>query len=398
MPRLSRLFNCFPALAVLSALTLSSLQPDTAWSAEAGDDEGFKPAFNGKDLGGWVAVNTAPSTWRIEDGLLICSGKPIGELRTERMYQNFVMELEWRHMVPRGNAGVFVWADDITARGVPFHRGIEVQVLENAYGNTRSHTTHGDIFPIHGARMTPVNGRGGSRAFPTEERSKPSPQWNHYRITCQDGNISLAVNGKVVTRGTDCSPRKGYICLESEGGIVHYRNVRIKELPDSPVAAEHVAIANRGYRCLYNGVDLSGWEVAESAADNWRTNDWILAFTGISADDNLAIRTVETFGDFGFIFDVRRKETTETLKVLLRGSPQATINVDPDDANLKKHSSGGRGWDRFEGTLKQGTLNVSINGQPLIRDRQLDGVPEHGPLIISPSGPVDLANIYVRKL
>ena len=40
-------------------------------------------------------------------------------------------------MVPGGNAGVFVWADDITSRGVPFHRGIEVQVLENAYGNTR---------------------------------------------------------------------------------------------------------------------------------------------------------------------------------------------------------------------------------------------------------------------
>lgn len=72
---------------------------------------------------------------------LICSGKPMGELRTDRMYQNFILELEWRHMVPKGNAGIFVWADDITAQGVPFHRSIEVQVLENAYGNTESHTT-----------------------------------------------------------------------------------------------------------------------------------------------------------------------------------------------------------------------------------------------------------------
>jgi len=82
------------------------------------------------------------------------------------MYQNFVLELEWRHLVPKGNAGVFVWADDITARGQPFHRGIEVQVLENAYGQSQSHTTHGDIFPIHGARMTPVNGRGGRSRLP----------------------------------------------------------------------------------------------------------------------------------------------------------------------------------------------------------------------------------------
>ena len=119
------------------------------------DEPAARELFNGRDLSGWVAVNTAPSTWSVKDGMLVCSGKPIGELRTDRMYQNFILELEWRHLVPRGNAGVFVWADDITARGQPFIRGIEVQVLENAYGNNESHTTHGDIFPIHGATMNP---------------------------------------------------------------------------------------------------------------------------------------------------------------------------------------------------------------------------------------------------
>ena len=57
-------------------------------------EDGFKPLFNGKDLDGWVVVNTAPSTWSFsEDGTLICSGKPIGEIRTERMYQNFILEI-----------------------------------------------------------------------------------------------------------------------------------------------------------------------------------------------------------------------------------------------------------------------------------------------------------------
>ena len=81
-------------------------------------ESGFRPLFNGEDLSGWVPVNTAPSTWSVQDGMIACSGKPIGELRTDRMYQNFILELEWRHMEPRGNAGVFMWADDITARGV----------------------------------------------------------------------------------------------------------------------------------------------------------------------------------------------------------------------------------------------------------------------------------------
>jgi hypothetical protein len=182
------------------------------------EEDGFKRLFNGKNLDGWQRVNTAQSTWSVKDGMLICTGKPTGELRTERMYQNFILEVEWRHMKPKGNAGIFVWADDITSKGVPFHRSIEIQVLENAYGNTRGYTTHGDIFPIHGAKMTPVNGRGGSRAFPTENRSNPSPQWNHYRIECREGNVSLSVNGKLVTQGKKCSPSKGYICIESEGG------------------------------------------------------------------------------------------------------------------------------------------------------------------------------------
>ena len=255
-------------------------------------DEESKPMLNGEDLTGWVLVNTPPETWSFKDGMLICSGKPIGEMRTEKMYQNFIMEVEWRHMVPRGNAGIFVWADDITAKGQPFHRGIEVQVLENAYGNNRSHTTHGDIFPIHGAKMTPINGHGGSRAFPTEHRSNPSPEWNQYRIECNDGKISLAVNGKVVTRGMDCSPRKGYICIESEGGMVHYRNMKIKELPDTPVAAEHIAVANRRLSIAIHRSE-SGWLGDDGSRSDSRgtPKDWVLNFDGKAAGDGNAALT-----------------------------------------------------------------------------------------------------------
>ena len=68
------------------------------------------------------------------------------------------------------------------------------------------------------------------------------------------------MNGKVVSQGKDCIPRKGYLCIESEGGIVHYRNGRIKELPDTPIDPEHIAIESRGFRCLYTGVDFAGWQ------------------------------------------------------------------------------------------------------------------------------------------
>ena len=354
---------------------------------------GFKPLFNGKNFSGWVPVNTAPSTWLIKDNMLICSGKPIGELRTERMYQNFIMEVEWRHMKPKGNAGIFVWADDITARGQPFHRGIEVQVLENSYGNTKGYTTHGDIFPIHGATMTPVNGRGGSRAFPVENRSRPSPDWNHYRIVCNDGNISLAVNGKVVTKGKNSNPRKGYICIESEGGVVHYRNMIIKELPNTPVKPEQIAIMDRGYRCLYSGVDFSGWK----ATNGWRSHDWQFRFHGSKDEVDTSLESEELFGDYGFIFDVRVSDETKPFKFQLRGKDISAIQVAPDmykgDLVLK-----GRNWNRFVGELRGNHLTLSLNDKKIFDGKKIEGLPVNGPIRIVPTGPVSMANIYVRPL
>tara|TARA_R110000850_G_scaffold17996_4_gene54599 strand:+ start:2728 stop:3843 length:1116 start_codon:yes stop_codon:yes gene_type:complete len=353
-----------------------------ATSVALAEEDGFRPLFNGKDLTGWVEVNTAPSTWHFnEEGYLVCSGKPIGEIRTEQMLQNFILELEWRHLKPKGNAGIFVWADDITARGQPFHRGIEVQILENAYGDTKGHTTHGDIFPIHGARMSPINGRGGGRAFPVENRSNPSPEWNHYRIECRDGNISLAVNGKVVTQGTNCSPSKGYLCIESEGGIVNYRNARIKELPDTPIAEENIATANRGFRCLYTGVDLSGWQ----AASGWKSRDWEM----IAKADAEPLFTEEEFsGDIGFIVDVKLSEDSGPFQLSVHGKELA---LSQDHPALEKI---GR-WNRIEGFLRSGELALEINGEEA---GTMTGFSGKGPIGLIPDGPTDWANPYVRKL
>ncbi|NQT15466.1 MAG: DUF1080 domain-containing protein, partial [Planctomycetes bacterium] len=133
-----------------------------------------KELFNGKDLSGWFNINCAPGTWRAEEGMIRCTGLPTGQMRTEQMYENFVLDIDWRHLKPKGNAGIMVWADGVTAKGVPFCRAVEVQVLDGREGDW--FTSDGDIFPIHGATMKPENDRGGTRAFPTEARAKPSPE------------------------------------------------------------------------------------------------------------------------------------------------------------------------------------------------------------------------------
>ncbi len=131
------------------AVVLSIALAGPGW-LRADEDEGFRPLFNGRDLAGWAPVNVAPETFTARDGMIVSTGKPTGVLRTDRSYENFVLELEWRHMQPGGNAGLFVWSDGLPAVGVPFTRSFEVQILDGQ--NTDDYTSHGDVFGIWAQR------------------------------------------------------------------------------------------------------------------------------------------------------------------------------------------------------------------------------------------------------
>jgi hypothetical protein len=264
------------------------------------------PLFNGKDLHGWVNVNCAPDTWSVRDGMIHATGKPICELRTTRMYENFILELEYQHLKAGGNAGVFIWGDALTARGQPFVRAIEVQVLDGR--ESANYTSHGDVFAIHGARLTPDRPHPGGwmRSLPSEKRAKPAGEWNHYRITAQNGTIKLAVNGKEVSGGYDVSPRKGYIHLESEGSPVLFRNIRIKELPSSgKLAADQIAHEDEGYRTLYTGIDFSGWQYPDGHKGHWVADDWTIKYDGKSEAADKNLRTQKEYGDVQLIVDWR---------------------------------------------------------------------------------------------
>jgi hypothetical protein len=50
----------------------------------------------------WVNVNTAHDTWTLQKDILICSGHPIGVMRSEKQYENFILHIEWKHK----NSGV----------------------------------------------------------------------------------------------------------------------------------------------------------------------------------------------------------------------------------------------------------------------------------------------------
>jgi hypothetical protein len=196
----------------------------------------------------WKDVNTSPETWRLKKETLICSGKPIGVMRSEKQYENFIMHIEWKHMEPGGNSGVFVWSNADPPEETRLPDGVEVQMLELDWVNQNvvngekppEAYVHGELFGVGGVITVPDNPRG-ERSKSIENRCKGKGLWNSYDVVCVDGVIKLAVNGKFVNGISKSSHKKGYICLESEGAEIHFRNLRIVELPAGITSVDQAA-------------------------------------------------------------------------------------------------------------------------------------------------------------
>lgn len=195
----------------------------------------------------WIDVNTTDTTWYRKADILIGKGWPIGVVRSEKMYQNFIMHVEWRHMEKGGNSGIFVWCDANPEEDSRLPSGVEVQMLELDWVNQNKQNgetapiayVHGELFGAGKTRTMPDNPRG-ERSKSIENRCLGAGNWNKYTVVCVDGTIKLSVNGKFVNGIRQSSQRKGYLCLEAEGARIEFKNLQIIELEEGFILPEHV--------------------------------------------------------------------------------------------------------------------------------------------------------------
>lgn len=170
-------------------------------------------------------------------------------MRSEKQYENFILHIEWRHMEAGGNSGVFVWSEGSTPANRVLPKGMEVQMLELEWPNLHPKKDgtpndiryiSGELFGANGLTATPDHPRG-NRSSSTELRCKGKGEWNTYDVVCVDGTVKLSINGKFVNSIRDASVRKGYLCLESEGAEIHFRNIKLMELPSGGATPEQTA-------------------------------------------------------------------------------------------------------------------------------------------------------------
>lgn len=245
--------NRFPIIAaiVFASATSSLHAQDSRVSSEQpavsrAFIDGSGPGWTALSADDFIKVNSADDTWSWQGEILHCTGQPVSVLRTKEQFENVEIIVEWMHEKPAGNSGLFVWVtpesiERLTAAGKPgLPKGIEVQMLDHGYtervqkagGKTDWFGTNGDVFGV-GKKFAPFPpiSPNGNRSFPTRHLSNGHGQWNHYYVRAINGEVRLWVNGEEVSGGNGVDNPSGYLCLESEGSPIQFRNVKVRKLP-----------------------------------------------------------------------------------------------------------------------------------------------------------------------
>ena len=190
-----------------------------AAAAHAG--QGFKPLFNGKNMDDFVLVEVKPETFKVEDGVIVCSGQPNGYFATKKSYKNYFLRFDWKYVRPaglekdddfQGNSGLLIHID---GEHKVWPKCIEVQLMNKDAGN---------IFGLGSEVRAKKDDQAQKKAI------KPVGEWNSEEVVCQDGKITAKINGVVVAEGTGARPAEGPIGWQSEGAEIHFRNLTVKEL------------------------------------------------------------------------------------------------------------------------------------------------------------------------
>lgn len=180
--------------------------------------------FNGKDLTNWVFKLKDPSVdpnkvFLVHDGVIHITGNPFGYMRTKDIYSDYKLHVEWRWPTEATNSGVFIHAqlpDSI------WLRCIECQLKAGDAG---------DFVCMNGADMDQKTDKSKpfvKKLAPPSE--KPTGEWNTMEVISKSNTIEVYINEVLQNKGTNVNINKGYICLQSEGKDIEFRNIYLNKL------------------------------------------------------------------------------------------------------------------------------------------------------------------------
>ncbi len=180
-------------------------------------------------LVGWQQIGGQERAWRFENGVLSVTGEQGGWLATHRQYNNFAVQLEFR-VAPGGEGGLLIRTP---LEGNPAYAGLKIEIRDDS--------------AEQGSRLEPSQYTGSISGIqaPSDRVSKKAGQWQRLVVIAQGVHIQVGLNGKKIV-DTDLSyythmanthpgllRKGGHIGLQSAGGPIEFRNIKLRELPES---------------------------------------------------------------------------------------------------------------------------------------------------------------------
>jgi hypothetical protein len=395
----------------------------------AQEEVAMRDLFNGKDLTGWKGEG-----YIVEDGAIACGPKG-KNLMTEETFADYILDFEFK-LTPGANNGLGI---HYPGTGDGAYTGMEIQILDSTapkYKNLKDYQFHGGIYTLKAAKQGFL---------------KPVGEWNHQRVTVNGANLKVEVNGETVLTANleelsashpdhkGVKRRAGHIAWLGHGDKVSFRKIRIGEFP--PVANEE-GVKDAGFTKIFDGKSLAGWK-HEADITNWIASNGIIKHNG-KPGPTKDLWSEKSYKDFTLVFDWRWSGHGPVMDrpiILPDGSQKGSAKVEELDSGIymrgnsksqvnlwnwpvgsgevygyrtdkkmppevkagvtpKSHADKPLGeWNRMMVTMKGDLLTVTLNGEVVIKDAQLPGVPAEGPIGLQHHGSaIDFANIWIKEL
>lgn len=371
--------------------------------AQQKTNAGWTNLFNGRDLAGWKQLNGKAkyTVFNSEITGTTVSGEPNSFLATEKTYNDFILELEFK-------------LDAEMNSGIQFRSESKAE-----YQNGRVHGYQFEIDPSPRAWTGGIYDEARRDWLytldynPTAKTAYKPGQWNKCRIECIGNSIRTFVNGIATAHIIDDMTTEGFIALQvhaigkndEPGKQIRWKNIRIQTSNLKPTPADNVFVANflpnnlseaekkNGVSLLFDGVSTTGWRGAYKPGfpqNGWVVKDGtirVMPSTGGESVNGGDIVSEKEYGAFILQFEFKLTDGANSgVKYFVTESEKnmgSAIGLEYQVLDDEKHP------DAKMGSIQNRTLASLYDLIPSVREpraRRKIGEWNRGMVVVQPNG------------
>ncbi|MFS4418291.1 DUF1080 domain-containing protein [Maribacter sp. 2307ULW6-5] len=352
-------------------------------AGEPKDTAPWKPLFDGETLNGWTQMG-GEAIYTVKDNAIVgttVSNTPNSFLTTEKMYGDFILELEYK-VDSSMNSGI-----QIRSNSLPHYRNGRVHGYQVEIDPSDRAWSAGIFDEARRGWLNPLDNN------PAAQQAFKQNDWNHYRVEAIGDTLKTWINDVPAAHLIDDRTASGFIALQvhsiradkEPGTDIIWKNIRIitdslhkysRNTPVAPIITKNDLGSQereRGWKMLWDGETTQGWRGAKLDGfpeQGWEIKDgvlYVLASGGGESEAGGDIITTEKYGDFELMVDFKITEGANSgikyyVDPELNKGPGSSIGLEYQILDDARHPDAKEG--NHEGSRTVASLYDLIKADP----------------------------------